>query len=80
MIHRRAINLRREIITSDRLTEMRPREEAARGLPKERLQLLHVGRMGHTRDSPLSRVTAQVIKGSDDFCDFSSSNQTVFIV
>lgn len=56
----------REIITSDRLTEMRQLEEAARGLSKERLQLLHVGRMVPTRDSPLSRVTArgatQVIK------------------
>lgn len=49
----------REIITSDRLTEMRPQEEAARGLPKTRLQLLHMGKMVPTRDSPMSRVTAR---------------------
>lgn len=59
MIHRRAINLGREIITSDRLTEMRPREEAARGLPKKRPQLPHVGRRDPTGDPALSEVTAR---------------------
>lgn len=49
MIHRRAINLRREIITSDRHTEMRVLEEAARG---------RFGRASRTRESPLARVTA----------------------
>lgn len=65
MIHRRAINLRREIITSDRLTEVRVLQEAARG---------RLGRASHTRESPLARVTAwsaaQVTGRSKRVCDF----------
>lgn len=61
MRHRRAINLRREIITSDRLTEMRVLEKAARG---------RLGRASPTRESPLARVTAQATKRSNSVCDF----------
>lgn len=53
--------MRREIITSDRRTEMRVLEEAARG---------RLGRASHTRESPLARVTAQVTKRSNSVCDF----------